>query len=188
VAASAPAGCDHGGDQGGPVASDYVNIADVTTRVKDTKPGRNASLGTFRSACGRNTNNHRNSDNFIVAPGVSNAAHQVNDYVGNLSTDGFSTQDSLRAAGTTCEGNDRSAYFWPVLRSRPEVAPDAGAPGGTSAGGTAPGGTAPGRVGGVDGNTGTILRPDTVRLEFRGNAKSTVRAMPAFLRMITGDA
>jgi hypothetical protein len=123
------------------------------------------------SACGRNDNNHHNPDNFIVAPGVSNGAHHVHDYVGNLSTDGFSTDQSLAAAGTTCKGNDKSAYFWPVLRTRGKTGADVHEPGGSP-----------------DGNIGTILRPASVTLEFRGNAKSKVRAMPKFLRVITGDA
>jgi hypothetical protein len=169
-APSAPANCAHG-DQGGPFASDFVSITKVTTKVREVTPGGNASKGTFVSECGRNQNNHRNSDNFIVAPGVSNGAHHVHDYVGNLSTDGFSTDSSLAAAGTTCKGNDKSAYYWPVLRVRGKAGPDANSPGG-----------------GQDGNLGTILRPASVQLEFRGNAKNKVRAMPKFMRMITGDA
>jgi hypothetical protein len=166
-----PPGCDHHGEETGPVATDFIKIEKVTNRVHDPKPGRGASTGTFVSLCGRNENNHRNSDNYIVAPGVSNGAHHVHDYVGNTSTDGFSTNESLAAAGTTCAGNDRSPYFWPVLRYRSKSAPDANAPGG-----------------GQDGNTGTILRPDSVQLQFRGNADTKVHAMPKFLRIITGDA
>ncbi len=134
-------------------------------------PGRNASTGAFVSLCGLNENGHRNPDNFIVAPGVSNGAHHVHDYVGNKSTDGFSTDRSLAPAGTTCKGDDRSAYFWPVLRYRTKAGDDADEPGG-----------------GKDGNIGTILRPASVQLEFRGNARDKVRAMPRFLRVITGDA
>jgi hypothetical protein len=166
-----PPGCDHHGEETGPAATDFIKIEKVTNRVRDPKPGRGASTGTFVSLCGRNENNHRNSDNYIVAPGVSNGAHHVHDYVGNTSTDGFSTNESLAAAGTTCAGDDRSAYFWPVLRYRSKSAPDANAPGG-----------------GPDGNIGTILRPESVQLQFRGNADGKVHAMPMFLRIITGDA
>ncbi|NJC85500.1 DUF1996 domain-containing protein [Planosporangium mesophilum] len=165
-----PASCHHG-DRGGPLASDFVNISDVTAKPRAATAGRDASRGTFVSLCGRNENNHRNPDNFIVAPGVSNGAHHVHDYVGNLSTDGFSTDQSLAAAGTTCKGGDRSTYFWPVLRGRGKAGPDVAEPGG-----------------GQDSNVGVILRPTDVRLEFRGNAKTKVRAMPTFLRVITGDA
>jgi Domain of unknown function (DUF1996) len=169
--AKLPAGCDHHGAEGGPLASDFINITKVTARVREATPDRDGSRGTFLSACGRNEDNHRNPDNFIVAPGVSNGAHHVHDYVGNRSTDGFSTNDSLAAAGTTCRGGDQSAYFWPVLRYRSNAGSDANAPGG-----------------GQDGNVGIILRPESVRLQFRGNAKAKVRAMPKFLRIITGDA
>ncbi|MGC9670371.1 DUF1996 domain-containing protein [Planosporangium sp. 12N6] len=184
--ASAGAACPHG-DQGGPFASDFVSINDVPAKVRDASPGRDASRGTFVSVCGRNENNHYNSDNFIVAPGVTNGAHHIHDYVGNVSTDGFSTDGSLAAAGTTCKGNDQSAYFWPVLRTRAKVDTDQKTdPSHKSdtdhkAGADQPGGSA-------DGNIGTILRPASVRLEFRGNAKTKVRAMPRFLRVITGDA
>jgi Domain of unknown function (DUF1996) len=42
--------------------------------------------------------------------------------------------------------------------------------------------------GGNDGNLGRILRPTDVNVEFRGNPQSKVRAMPPFLRTLTGDA
>lgn len=166
-----PPGCDHHGEETGPSATDFIKIEKVTNRVRDPKSGRGASTGTFVSLCGRNEDDHRNSDNFIVAPGVSNGAHHVHDYVGNKSTDGFSTNESLAAAGTTCAGGDQSAYFWPVLRYRTKSSPDTNQPGG-----------------GPDGNIGTILRPDSVQLQFRGNADGKVHAMPKFLRVITGDA
>lgn len=100
-----------------------------------------------------------------MAPGVANGAHHVHDYVGNLSTDGFSTNESLAAAGTTCARGDKSAYFWPVLRTRSaNDAPDA------------------------DGNTGTILQATSVQLLFGGNPRAKVVAMPSTLRIIMGDA
>lgn len=54
--------------------------------------------------------------------GGSNGAHHVHDYVGSLTTNGSSTDESLATGGTTCRLGDRSAYFWPVLRSRQDVA------------------------------------------------------------------
>ncbi|MEK8169601.1 hypothetical protein NKH77_06690 [Streptomyces sp. M19] len=75
-----------------------------------------ASTGTFVSDCGRNENGHLNPDNVIVAPGVSNGAHHMHDYVGNKSTNAFSTNDSLANAGTTCANGDKSTHYWPVLR------------------------------------------------------------------------
>ena len=158
-------------DLGGPAAGDFVDIRSVAPNVANPAPARNASRGSFVSACGTNDNEHRNPDNFIVAPGVSNGAHHTHDYVGNLSTDGFSTNDSLAAADTTCERGDKSTYFWPVLRQT-----------------NRPGGDAAADGGGKDGNVGRILAPTDVRLEFRGNPQSKVVAMPKFLRIITGDA
>ncbi len=167
----APGDCGtHGG---GPSRADYVDInaVPVNPGAGGPAPGRGASRGTFTSRCGTNANGHRNPDNFIVAFGVSNGAHHIHDYVGNLSTDGKSTDQSLAAAGTTCRFGDLSTYYFPVLRRLGTEAGDANAPGG-----------------GKDGNVGTILRPTAVTLEFRGNARSSVVAMPRFLRIITGDA
>jgi hypothetical protein len=150
---------------------DYVAIADAPAVAPAPRTAPGGSRGSFTSHCGRNTNGHRNSDNFITSPGVSNGAHHTHDYVGNLSTDGNSTNESLAAAGTTCRFGDRSTYFWPVLRDIRTAGDDAGAPGG-----------------GADGNMGTILTPTSVSLQFRGNAQAKVTAMPRFLRVITGDA
>ncbi|MFC7644872.1 hypothetical protein ACFQX6_32460 [Streptosporangium lutulentum] len=102
----------------GPFPEDFIDIRQVQRNFQEVRTQRRGSSGTFTSRCGRNENRHHNSDNFIVAPGVSNGAHHVHDYVGNLSTDGFSTDQSLAAAGTTCALGDRSTYFWPVLRDR----------------------------------------------------------------------
>ncbi|GAA4205663.1 DUF1996 domain-containing protein [Microbispora amethystogenes] len=98
----------------GPAVEDFADIR----RVPPGDGGVRAGRGSFTSRCGRNENGHRNSDNHIVAPGVSNGAHHVHDYVGNLTTNGSSTDESLAAGGTTCRLGDRSTYFWPVLRSR----------------------------------------------------------------------
>lgn len=153
----------------GPFPEDFVNIRQVRPNNADPRPGRNASTGTFVSSCGTNANGHNNPDNYIVAPGVRNGAHHTHDYVGNLSTDGFSTDESLAAAGTTCRAGDKSAYFWPVLRVRDD---DGGGAGDAE----------------NPHNVGTILQPTAVQLQFRGNAKSKVVAMPDFLRLVTGDA
>jgi uncharacterized protein DUF1996 len=164
-----PASCHE--DQGGPAASDFVDIQRVAPNARSPRPGRDASTGTFVSQCGRNENDHHNSDNFIVAPGVTNGAHHTHDYVGNVSADGNSTNESLAAAGTTCRFGDKSTYYWPVLRRLGTVEDDANAPGG-----------------GNDLNVGKILEPTSVVLSFRGNPTSKVVAMPRFIRIITGDA
>jgi hypothetical protein len=134
---------------------------------------RNASRGTFTTACGRNENGKFNPDNVIVAPGVSNGAHHMHDYVGNQATDAFSTDDVLAAGATTCRNpGDKSTYYWPVLRlQNGKDAADSGADGG-----------------GKDQNTGEIRTPSAVTLDFVGNPAGRVTAMPRFLRIITGDA
>jgi len=162
--ASATAG-DGGVVTNGPVADDFVDIKSVQPNVQNVATQQGGTTGVFTARCGKNENGHFNPDNFIVAPGVANGAHHVHDYVGNLSTDGFSTNETLAAAGTTCAQGDKSAYFWPVLRSR--SANDAAD---------------------ADGNTGTILTPASVQLTFNGSATSQVVAMPSTLKIIMGDA
>ncbi|MEO3808975.1 DUF1996 domain-containing protein [Sphaerisporangium sp. B11E5] len=159
------------GGANGPSPDDFVNIRDVQPNVNRPAVQQNGSRGTFVSNCGRNENGHHNSDNVIVAPGVTNGAHHVHDYVGNLDANGFSTNESLQAAGTTCTNGDKSTHYWPVLRLQNRPGPDADKPGG-----------------GLDGNVGQIVRPASVTLTLRGNPTSKVVAMPLFLRIITGDA
>ncbi|MFD3546583.1 DUF1996 domain-containing protein [Streptomyces sp. NPDC058655] len=160
------------GQKGGPAKSDFVNIDKVRPNVRNPQALSGASKGSFSSSCGRNENKHFNPDNVIVAPGVSNGAHHMHDYVGNKTTDAFSTNDSLAASGTTCSNGDQSSYFWPVLRLRDgKTERDAKAPGG-----------------GQDGNVGTILQPKQVTISFKGSPVGQVKAMPRFLRIITGDA
>ncbi|PRY36120.1 DUF1996 domain-containing protein [Umezawaea tangerina] len=96
--------------------SQFVDITTVQPNVKQVKKQQNASKGTFTVNCGLNENGHFNGDNFIAAPGVENGAEHLHDYVGNLSTNANSTNESLQAAGTTCKNGDKSTYFWPVIR------------------------------------------------------------------------
>ena len=159
------------GKAGGPVRKDFVSIEEVRPNVKQVEARRNGSTGTFTSPCGTNAEGHRNSDNFMVAPGKRNGAQHVHDYVGNLSTNAFSTDESLHDAATTCTNGDRSTYFWPVLRNTAAKGPDALVDGG-----------------GLDGNFGEILRPTSAQLQFRGNPTSQVAPMPDDLTLITGDA
>ncbi|GAA3776910.1 DUF1996 domain-containing protein [Streptomyces phyllanthi] len=152
-----------------PAAERYVDIAAVP-RAPAPATGPGASTGSFTVDCGRNEEDHYNADNVVVSPGVTSGAHHVHDYVGNLSTNAFSTNASLAAAPTTCAGGDRSTYYWPVLRRLDRTGADAEDVGG-----------------GLDGNTGEILHASSVRVEFRGNPLSDVIAMPRFLRLVTGD-
>ncbi|WP_394617835.1 DUF1996 domain-containing protein [Lentzea sp. JNUCC 0626] len=94
----------------------FVDITKVKPNVKKPRQQNNATTGTFTVNCGRNENNHFNPDNFIAQPGVRNGAEHLHDYVGNLSTNADSNNQSLQAAGTTCKNGDKSAYFWPVVR------------------------------------------------------------------------
>ncbi|MGH3794350.1 MAG: DUF1996 domain-containing protein [Pseudonocardiaceae bacterium] len=161
-----------GRDQaGGPSRNDFVDIQQVTPNVQAPRATGNSSTGSFTSSCGTNQNGHRNSDNLIVSPGKVNGAQHVHNYVGNLSTDAFSTKESLNAAGTTCANGDKSTYYWPVLRDTNGQGNDVNKDGG-----------------GLDGNFGQILQETSVDLQFRGNSTSPVIAMPQNLSVITGDA
>ena len=84
----------------------------------------------------------------------------MHEYVGNLSTDAYSTESSLASAGTTCTNGDKSAYFWPVLR------------------------TSEAAHGGHSG----LVEPASVLVRFHGNPTSKVVPMPRFLRIGAGDA
>ncbi|MFE7809992.1 DUF1996 domain-containing protein [Streptomyces sp. NPDC057430] len=184
-----PAGGDQGGegepgepgeeeqDQGqagnGPKASDFVDITTVQPNVNPPKQRRGASRGSFVTNCGTNRNGKFNPDNVIVAPGVSNGAHHMHDYVGNQANDAFASDRDLARGRTTCRNQgDRSTYYWPVLRlQNGQAEADANADGG-----------------GKDQNVGEIQTPAQVTLNFVGSPVSKVTAMPRFLRIITGDA
>ncbi|MER8185218.1 DUF1996 domain-containing protein [Kitasatospora sp. NPDC094015] len=149
----------------------FVDIRSVSPNV--AKPARTGpASGTFTSQCGRNENRHLNPDNVIVAPGVSNGAHHMHDYVGNLATSAFSSNNRLAAAGTSCSNGDQSAYYWPVLRLLNGVnESDFKAPGG-----------------GKDRNVGRILKPAEVGITYSSATGNKVQSMTRFLRIITGDA
>ena len=146
--------------QDGVNPSFYTDISNVPDNFNDTPVLHGPSGGTFSVDCGRDQNNHHNSDNYIVSPRVVGGAGHVHDYVGNDTTNAFSTNASLAQGQTTCDNGDQSPYVWPVLRL----------------------------VTGGNPQSGTIVEPDLVLLKFRGNAHSKVVAMPRFLRIITGDA
>ncbi|GAA4527782.1 DUF1996 domain-containing protein [Amycolatopsis samaneae] len=94
----------------------FVDITKVRPGDGGPKPRDGAATGTFTVDCGRNEEGHFNPDNFIAQPGIRNGAQHLHDYVGNLSTNADSTDESLLAAGTTCKNGDQSTYFWPVVR------------------------------------------------------------------------
>ncbi|MFE1443190.1 DUF1996 domain-containing protein [Streptomyces sp. NPDC058739] len=164
----------NGGQAGnGPVAADFVDITTVQPNVQSPRRGRNASTGTFTSSCGTNGNKKFNTDNVIVAPGVTNGAHHLHDYVGNQANDAFANNDTFAAASTTCANQgDKSSYYWPVLRVQDGTQDfDQNNDGG-----------------GKEGNVGRILQAKQAQIKFVGSPKSKVVAMPKFLRIITGDA
>ncbi|WP_221350983.1 DUF1996 domain-containing protein [Streptomyces beigongshangae] len=176
-------GGDGGGDEGqggnggqagnGPVAADFVDISTVQPNVQKPSAQGNASKGSFTTSCGVNANGLFNSDNVIVAPGVTNGAHHFHDYVGNQSNDAFASDEDLANAETTCENKgDKSSYFWPVVRLQNGTEEkDAASPGG-----------------GIEGNAGEIVTPKQVTMSFEGSPRGEVTAMPKLLRIITGDA
>lgn len=94
----------------------YVDITTVPPNVRQPNAGQGASTGTFTVDCGTNEEGHFNADNVIAQPGVDNGAQHVHTYVGNLSTNADSTDESLLEAETTCANGDLSTYYWPVLR------------------------------------------------------------------------
>ncbi|WP_336318312.1 DUF1996 domain-containing protein [Streptomyces lavendofoliae] len=157
----------------GPVAGDFTDIRNVQPNVRTPRKSRGASRGTFTTSCGTNQNGKFNPDNVIVAPGVSNGAHHMHDYVGNQANDAFASDDDLANGQTTCRNQgDKSTYFWPVLRlQNGQNENDADADGG-----------------GKDQNVGEILTPSQVTMNFVGSPVGKVTAMPKFLRVITGDA
>ncbi|MFL4950881.1 DUF1996 domain-containing protein [Streptomyces sp. MMS24-I31] len=165
----------NGGQAGnGPVAADFVDITKVQPNVaaKPQKSG-NASTGVFITRCGVNANKNHNTDNVIVAPGVTNGAHHLHDYVGNQKVNAFSSNQTFLQGGTSCQNkNDLSAYYWPVVRVQDGTQDfDQNADGG-----------------GKEGNVGKILTPVQAQIKYVGSPTSKVVAMPQFLRIITGDA
>ncbi|GGY08256.1 hypothetical protein GCM10010384_11230 [Streptomyces djakartensis] len=157
----------------GPVSADFVDITKVRPNVRVPRKTATASTGVFTTKCGVNANKLYNSDNVIVAPGVTNGAHHMHDYVGNQANTAFASDQTLAAGKTSCRNQgDKSTYYWPVLRLRDGTKEfDADKLGG-----------------GAEGNTGRILTAKAATLNFVGSPRGKVAAMPKFLRVITGDA
>jgi hypothetical protein len=157
-----------GSNKIGPFANDFIDI-------KKVQPNRNTNVGgasgSFSVDCGTNQNNHHNSDNFIVTPGVDHGAAHVHDYVGNRTTTARSTDRSLAAGGTTCANNDKSTYFWPVIRVKQEA-----------------NGKNDNQPGPDAGNIGRLVEPSSVTIKFTSGGANKVTALPQFLRSIMGDA
>lgn len=151
-----------GTSNGAPSDDQYVSELDQVITEPET--------ASVVIRCGANEGRHLNADNPVVSPGIPFGAHHTHEYVGNTSADAMSTNDSLAAAPTTCEDDDRSTYYWPVLRLTDRTGHDAHADGG-----------------GLHGNTGEVLPPKSVEIRYDGSPVSPVLPMPRFLRLITGD-
>lgn len=149
-------------------ADSYVDISDVE-KNGNIGEGGVFSKGSYSVDCG--VSDHNNSDNYMAAPGKRNGAQHTHDYVGNTSTNGNSSDDSLEAAGTSCRNGDKSTFFWPVLRDLNGTGDDVGQDGGS-----------------LDGNVGRILTPTKAQLTFRGHGDEKVEPLPAHLMMIMGNA
>ena len=150
-----------------PSASDFVAIERVPVRAPDPAAGPGASTGSWVSPCGRNENGHYNRDNVIVSPGQPGMAHHIHDYVGNVSTNAFSTEKNLARAATTCSNDDTSTYYWPVLQL---LAPEHAGPHLSA-----------------HAERSAPLLPASVLVRFGGNPHAKVFAMPRFLRVVTGN-
>lgn len=157
-----------GGDDSGtgPSEQTYVAIGKVPATYQPPAPGPDASTGSAVFSCGRDDQGHHNFDNVIVSPRVRGGAHHLHDYVGNLSTDAYSTEQTLAAAGTTCTNGDRSTYYWPVLRLRDGEGH---------------------RTADHHPSDGVPVRPASVLLRYDGNPVSKVVPMPRSMVIVTGD-
>jgi hypothetical protein len=95
------------------VAVVSVAAASPNGRGRGDKAMRQQLAGVnFISVC---RFSHRAPDDPIVFPGGPGLSHD-HSFVGNVSTNAFSTTDSLRAAATTCQrGADTAAYWMPTL-------------------------------------------------------------------------
>jgi hypothetical protein len=149
----------------GPTDRDYVDITTVPIAHAAPGPSASASRGSYTEHCGGPSAAHRNADNVVSDPRQPGAAMHVHDYVGNVSTNAFSTDESLGAAGTTCANGDRSTFYWPVLRVLDEQGQDM-----------------------VFGNMGRILEPVGVDVRFVGSPLGQVVSAPEFLQETVGFA
>ncbi|MEH1130539.1 DUF1996 domain-containing protein [Micromonospora sp. CPCC 206061] len=136
--------------------ADDPYYAEVTATGVESPPAPR----TYTWSCGRNLEGHRNTANYVVAPGVPGPPHHVHDYVGNLSTGLDSTDATLAAAPTTCANGDKSTYYWPVLRKGARA----------------------------DTGHGAIEVPAAVTLTAYPDPGGPVVEMPRLLRATTGDA
>ncbi len=93
-------------------ASSVVASAGASDPSGIAVPGIQLTPGSFIVVC---RFSHRAPDDPIVYPGKPGASHD-HSFVGNVSTNAFSTLASLRRAGTTCDpASDTASYWAPTL-------------------------------------------------------------------------
>ncbi len=84
----------------------------ATASAQQVKPMKKLKAVNFISAC---KFSHRAPDDPIVFPGHPGFSHD-HTFVGNTTTDAFSTLESLQAGSTTCRrAGDKAAYWMPTL-------------------------------------------------------------------------
>jgi hypothetical protein len=125
----------------------------------------------------------------VTSAGQGGAAFVENAILGPLKAKRAATIDRIRIAigrrGTPPAGLDALAGC-ALNGSTPAPAPTATAPAPTASATALPDPEGPNLE--LPNNTGKILRPVSVLIEYRGNATSKVTPMPKFLRALTGDA
>ena len=87
----------------------WMGILAHTSEAARPAPNARALQGVnFVGSC---TFSHMNMDDPIVSPGQPGASHD-HSFVGNTTTNAFSTLGSLRAAATTCKRPGETAAYW----------------------------------------------------------------------------
>ena len=108
---------------------------------------------------------HRAPDDPIVFPGKPGASHE-HTFVGNRTTNAFSTYGSLRASSTTCERADDTAAYWvPMLYQGATAIPPQGATIYYRRGTFAPVSTFPNNLRMIAGDA-TATAPQSMRVTF----------------------
>ncbi|MCT2588942.1 DUF1996 domain-containing protein [Streptomyces sp. N2-109] len=96
-----------------PDGDGYIPADPPVTGVEpSTKEPPHRYFHEFQANC---SVSHTGPDDPIVYPGQPGASHH-HTFMGNTTTDAFSTTDSLGAGGTTCKApGDKSAYWMPTM-------------------------------------------------------------------------
>jgi len=100
-------------------------LAHTSAAARPTAPNVRALQGVnFIGSC---TFSHMSMDDPIVYPRQPGASHD-HSFVGNTTTDAFSTLRTLRAGGSTCKrGGETAAYWMPTLLQNGQMVAPSGA-------------------------------------------------------------